>query len=385
MGSFVEVRTPASIVFGLGACESLADRLKAFPEGPVLIVTDPGLARAGLADRIQRLVAASGRKTALYDGVRPDPDTDSVLGCVASAAAAQAQVIIGLGGGSALDVAKVAAVLRVNGGTVADYVGIGKVPRRGLPTILMPTTAGTGSEVSPIAVISDKAQHLKLGVVSPHLYCDLALVDPVLTVPCPPKVTAASGIDTLTHAVEIFTNRFSSTLIDPLALESIRLTGRNLLRCVQEGSDLGAREGMARASLYAGLGLGPVNTAAVHALAYPLGAMFDVPHGLANSALLPYVMEFNWQTSEEKYAQIGAALGAPAALSVSDRARAAVEKVVALARAVGIPQHLKEIGIPENAIPDMAQAAMKVTRLLRNNPRELTLADAEAIYRRAYG
>ncbi|MCG2659268.1 MAG: iron-containing alcohol dehydrogenase [Kiritimatiellae bacterium] len=380
-----ELRTPGAILFGIGACEKLTERLNDFSRGPVVLVTDPGLVKAGVADRVIRLVTAGGWQVSLFDGVNPDPDTESVLSCLKIIRQQGAAIVIGLGGGSALDVAKVAAMLDICGGAVADYIGVGRVPQRGLPTLLIPTTAGTGSEVSPIAVISDKAQHLKLGIVSPHLYGSLALVDPMLTVSCPPKVTAASGMDALTHAIEIYTNRFASPLIDPLVLESIQLAGRHLARCVREGTDIRAREGMALAALYAGLGLGPVNTAAVHALAYPLGAMFDVPHGLANSVLLPYVMEFNWQTCEAKYARIGEALGVSADLSVDQKAKAAVAKVAALSQAVGIPRSLKEIGIPETALPEMAQAAMKVTRLLQNNPRELTLADAEVIYRRAFG
>jgi len=248
----------------------------------------------------------------------------------------------------------------------------------------MPTTSGTGSEVSPIAVISDRKQHLKLGIVSPHLYCDTAIIDPLLTVSCPPNTTAASGMDALTHAVEIYTNKFAVPMIDALALEAIRLAGKHLSACVHDGKNLDARAGMSLASLYAGLGLGPVNTAGVHALAYPLGGTFDIPHGLANSILLPYVMEFNRFANEEKYAGIADALGVCGVEKVEEKAAAAVEKIVELSKDVGIPQRLREINIPQDAIPQMAESAMKVTRLLKNNPREITFEDAKNIYEKAY-
>lgn len=380
----VEIKTPGAVVFGVGACEELPERIKALSNGAVLIVTDAGLVKAGTAKRIKDLVSSAGLEAGIFDGVEPDPDKENVYKCLEMVKSTGAQVLLGLGGGSSLDVAKTAAVLSVSEGRLADYVGINKVPRKGLPTVLLPTTSGTGSEVSPIAVISDKKQHLKLGIVSPYLYCDLAIVDPGLTVSCPAGITASAGMDALTHAIEIYTSKFSVPIIDAIELEAIRLIGRHLRKCVQDGSELTAREGMSLAALYGGLGLGPVNTAAVHALAYPLGGTFDVAHGLANSILLPYVMEFNRPACEEKFAKIADALGTVGAESMSDKASAAVKAVVDLSRDVGIPKHMRDINIPEDAIPEMAAVAMKVTRLLNNNPREMTLEDIEGIYRLAY-
>ncbi len=380
----VEIKTPGSIVFGVGACEQLGGRIKALSKEAVLIVTDAGLVKAGVAEEIEGLISSAGIEVAIFDGVEPDPDKENVCECLEKVKSTGADVLVGLGGGSSLDVAKVAAVLSVNGGELSDYVGIGKVPERGLPTVLLPTTAGTGSEVSPIAVISDRKQHLKLGVVSEELYCDLAIVDAGLTVSCPANITASAGMDALTHAIEIYTNKFAVDIIDGIELEAIRLVGRYLRRCVEDGGDLAAREGMSLAALYGGLGLGPVNTAAVHALAYPLGGTFDVAHGLANSILLPYVMEFNRPACEERFAKIADALGVSEAGGVSDKAAAAVKAVVELSKDVGIPQHLRDIDIPEDAIPQMAAGAMKVTRLLNNNPREMTEDDARRIYEKAY-
>jgi len=380
----VEIKTPSTIIFGAGACEKLPGQIQKLSNGSVLIVTDKGLAKAGTAQKIKDSILSAGIKTEIFDGVEPDPDKECVYKCLEAAKSINAEILVGLGGGSSLDVAKAVAILQTNNGRVEDYVGIDKVPRKGLPTILVPTTAGTGSEVSPIAVISDKKQGLKLGIVSRHLCCDLAVVDPELTVSCPAKVTAFCGVDTLTHAIEIYTNKFSVPIIDGLVLEAVRLVGRNLSRCVHNGTDLAAREGMSLAALYAGLGLGPVNTAAVHALAYPLGGMFNIAHGLANSILLPYMMEFNRPACEAKFANIAEAMADGDIMDKGDKATAAVKMVTKLLRDIGIPQRLRDINIPESAIPQMAAAAMKVTRLLNNNPREVKLEDAERIYRLAY-
>jgi len=379
----VEIRTPGSIIFGLGSRQRLAEGIRRLSDGTVLLVTDQGLIKAGVAQNVRELIESAGLAVEIFDTVEPDPDRKTVSRCLEQAGSASVRAVVGLGGGSSLDVAKVTAVLSVNAGTIEDYTGIDKIPKKGLPTVLLPTTAGTGSEVSPIAVISDKKQHLKLGVVSRYLYCDLAIVDAELTASCPAGVTAAAGIDALTHAIEIYTNKFSVPIIDALELEAVRLVGLSLRRCVGDGSDLAAREKMSLAALYGGLGLGPVNTAAVHALAYPLGGTFDIAHGLANSILLPYVMEFNRPACEQRFARIAEALGITAG-SITEKAVAAVEAVRQLSTDVGIPKRLRDIGIPEEAIGDMAAGAVKVTRLLNNNPRPVRAEDAEAIYRKAY-
>lgn len=384
MKGIVEIRTPRAIIFGTGSAKSLSGRISHLADGPVLIVTDKGLAKAGVADRIKSNVLSAGSKVGVFDAVEPDPDKDNVYNCLEKLKSFQAKLVMGVGGGSSLDVAKICAMLAVNGGEIDDYLGIGKVSKKGLATVLVPTTAGTGSEVSPIAIVSDRKEHLKLGIVSEHLYCDLAIIDPVLTVSCPAKITAASGMDALTHAIEIYTNKFASAAIDPLQIEAIHLIGKNLSRCVHEGADLASREGMSLAALYAGLGLGAVNTAAVHALAYPLGAMFDIAHGLANSVLLPYVMEFNQPVCQERFAKVAEALGVIGPTTIEEKAQAAVQKVIELSKDVGIPKRMREIGIPEDAISQMAESAAKVTRLLNNNPREMTVEDIKKIYRQAY-
>ena len=381
----LSMKTAGEIVFGAGAQERLGEVIESLGADAVVLVTDAGLVKSGVAAKIGELISAVGVKLKVFDGLRADPDIESVDECLAVIKSINAKVVVGLGGGSAMDVAKGAAAVAVNGGNIADYVGTDKLPRRGLPTILMPTTSGTGSEVSPIAILTDrKEQNMKLGVVSDHLYCDAAIIDPLLTVTCPAKVTAASGMDALTHAIEIYTNKFAPPFTDTIMVEATMLAMRNLSTCVHNGTDEAAREAMSLASVYAGMGLGPVGTGAVHALAYPLGGMFDVPHGLANSMLLPYVLEYNRPACVGKLAALADKLDICSGSSNDEKASGFMEAVRKLSIEVGIPQKLREIDIPEEKIPEMAKSAMTVERLLKNNPREVTLADAEAIYRSAY-
>ena len=249
--------------------------------------------------------------------------------------------------------------------------------------VCLPTTSGTGSEVSPNALLLDEESENKKAVVSPFLVPDAAYVDPKLTLGLPPDLTAQTGMDALIHSLEAYTNRFSHPAVDLYALESVRLIGESLPRAVSRGDDLEAREKMALGSLYGGLCLGPVNTAAVHALAYPLSGEFHIPHGLSTAVLLPYVLDFNLEASPERYAKIARALGVTGKTSVLEAARGGVEKLGQLLQECGIEPRLSALGIGEEAIPKMARGAMQVSRLLKNNPRDVTLEDAEAIYRAA--
>ena len=249
---------------------------------------------------------------------------------------------------------------------------------------MVPTSSGTGSEVTPIAILSDKQEHLKKGIVSDYLYPSVAIVDPLMTLSLPPDVTAFTGMDALTHAIECYTAKIAVPFADTFALESIKLIANNLLTAVTDGKNIEARYNMSLGSIYGGMLLGCVNTAAVHALAYPLGGTFDVPHGVANSLLLPYVMDFNRPMCIDKFAKIDDVIGDGEDKPVEEKAVSAVTKIARLSKAVGIPQRLRDIDIPEDSIPEMARSALKVTRLLNNNPREVKLEDAQAIYEQAY-
>jgi alcohol dehydrogenase class IV len=292
--------------------------------------------------------------------------------------------VLGIGGGSAMDVAKLVSALTDGGQRVEEVFGINLLQGRGLPLVCLPTTAGTGAEVSPNAILLDEADELKKGVISPHLVPDAAFVDPLLTISVPAPLTAATGLDALTHCIEAFANNFSHPAVDVYALEGIRLISSNLRSAVKDGADLEARGRLALGSLYGGLCLGPVNTAAVHALSYPLGGRFHIPHGVANAVLLPSVLHFNLPAAPERYAEVAVALGVERNGSASGTAERGFGRLVGLSRACGVPQKISELGIPRAAIPELARAAMTVTRLLKNNLRPLSEADAIRIYEAAY-
>jgi alcohol dehydrogenase class IV len=303
---------------------------------------------------------------------------------LAYARSEQPDCVLGIGGGSALDLAKLIAAFVRNDQRVQDTFGIGLLSARHCTLVCMPTTSGTGSEVSPNAILLDEVAHLKKGVISPYLVPDAAFIDPLLTHTVPSAVTAATGLDALTHCIEAYTNRYAHPLADLYALEGIRLVARSLSRAVHHGDDAEAREQMARASVYGGLCLGPVNTAAVHALAYPLGGEFHVAHGLSNAILLPAVFRFNAEAAPERHAEVAVALGAEVGTTSLATAFAGAEKLQMLTKSCGISIDLAEYGISREAVPSMAAAAMTVTRLLRNNPRELTQSDAEQIYQQCF-
>ncbi len=283
-----------------------------------------------------------------------------------------------------LDIAKLVAAFIDSDQKAEDCFGTGFIKKKGLWLACLPTTAGTGSEVSPNAILLDERDKLKKGIVSPYLLADTAYVDPMLTMTVPSKVTADTGMDALTHCIEAYTNKFAHPAVDIYALQGIRLIAANLLHAVKDGSDIEAREALALGSLYGGLVLGPVNTAAVHALSYPLGGEFHIPHGLSNAILLPSVMKFNRSANLRKYAEVAIACGAPVGKDDNETAQNGVDFICELSKAVGIPQKLSDLNIPQSAVDGMAKAAMEVQRLLKNNPREVTEQDARDIYNSLY-
>ena len=291
-------------------------------------------------------------------------------------------VVIGIGGGSVLDIAKLVAAQLENEQALKDYVGIGLLKGRKKKLICVPATSGTGSEVSPNAILVDD-ENQKKGIISPFLVPDIVYVDPLLTISVPPFITAATGLDALTHCLEAYTNKFSQPFIDMYAYEGMRLIAANIVTAVKDGKNIEAREKVAMGSLLGGFCLGPVNTAGVHALSYPLGSIFHLAHGLSNALLLPYVMEYNIPASTKKYADVAIALGCERQADDKATACAGVRKIKELIKACGIPATLKEVNVPESAFPQMAADAMKIQRLLKNNPREITETDAIDIYTNA--
>jgi alcohol dehydrogenase class IV len=317
---------------------------------------------------------AAGVECGIDDAIHSEPTLAMFEAALARARAFGPDTVAGLGGGSALDVSKLVAALLDGRQAVHEVIGIGLLRGRAARLICLPTTSGTGSEVSPNSILLDEAEGLKKGVISPFLVPDAAVIDPLLTVTMPPAVTAATGIDALAHCIEAFANRFAHPLVDTYAIEGIRRVGRFLERAVRDGGDLEAREEMAVASMYGGLCLGPVNTAAAHALAYPLGSEFHVGHGVSIAVLLPHVLEFNLGAAPERYAAIGEAFCGRA------EGNALVQRTRELSAACGIPSSLSKLGITEKDIERMAEGALKITRLLKNNLREVTLEDAKSVY-----
>jgi alcohol dehydrogenase class IV len=377
-------RIPAQITFGAGAAETVGNEAKRLGGRHAFLVVDPVLLKLGAAESVVKALDQAGLRVTPYSEIEIEPSADAVAKAVQAARAAGCDALVALGGGSALDIGKVVAVLLDGQATLEDYLGIGLVPRRGVPAILLPTTAGTGAEITPNALFYIPAKRVKEAVVSPYIIPDVAIVDPRLTLSAPPAVTAATGVDALCHAVEAYTSVNASSLTDLYALEAIRLIAGHLRAAVRQGQDLAARAAMARASFMAGVAIGNAGTNAVHALAYPLQGQHRVTHGVANSLLLPYVLDFNTAANLEKFGRVAEALGERmAGLSAEAAAKRAADAARALSRDVGIPQRLGEVGIRSEHIPDLVTAAMKVTRLLDNNPRPVRPEDARAIYEAA--
>lgn len=289
--------------------------------------------------------------------------------------------VIGIGGGSVLDSAKLLATFTGNEQKYPEVIGVNLLRKRMKKLICIPTTSGTGSEVSPIAILLNEAIDSKSGIVSPALLADVAYIDPMLTVGLPPKITAETGMDALCHCIEAYTNKFSHPVVDIYALKGIELIAKNFLRAFENGNDLEARSAMALGSMYGGLVLGPVNTHAVHCLSYGLGGKFHISHGLSNAVLLPAVLRFNLEILPEKHAEIAMAMGIEAKTSVVETALAGIEFIENLSRKCHIPSRLTELGISGGDLPELAQIAMNTTRLLKNCPRQLSKESAIDIYK----
>lgn len=347
----------------------------------VLVVTGKPL--RPLCAGPEKALAAAGCAVEVLEASDGEPTLADLSAALAVAREFGADGVIGLGGGSAMDVAKLVAALIDGRQAFADVVGTDLLQPRRIPLACIPTTAGTGSEVTPIAIVEDTEAQLKKGVVSRHLVPDFAYLDPELTRTMPRGVTAATGLDALTHCIESYANRFAHPVVDQWALEGIRLIGRYLERACADGNDIEARAGMLRASHLGGQCLGPVNTAAVHALAYPLGGEFHIAHGAANSLLLPHVLRFNLEAAPKRYADVAEALGVQPSADQAETALKGIERIEQLSEAIGLERRLSAFGISHNTIPHMAAAAMTVQRLLVRNPREVTEDDARAIYQAA--
>lgn len=378
--------TAASIRFGNGLLSELGTMVQSSIGSRVLLVTDPGMMATGIVDKAVDTLKAAGVDVALFQDVQADPPESVVKYCAEAAIEHSAQGVIGLGGGSSLDVAKLAALLAPGNEGLKDIYGVGNAKGPRLPLILVPTTSGTGSEVTPISIVTTGTNE-KMGVVSPVIIPDIALLDPELTLGLPPHITAATGIDAMVHAIEAYASASANNnpISRMLAEKALELMGSSLLSAVQDGSNIETRSNMLLGSMMAGQAFSNSPVAAVHALAYPLGGHFHIPHGLSNALVLPHVLRFNAETNPEPYIAI-APFAFPELADVGEQGRALAfcDALQDLSKACGLQQSLREMDIPEDILPKLADDAMNQTRLLVNNPREVTRDDALAIYRAAY-
>jgi alcohol dehydrogenase class IV len=377
-------QAPSNILFEPGASRKIDELVAGYGAKRVMLVTDKGVRGAGLTRGAEASLAAAGVRLSVFDDVVADPPSHVVEAAAAACRADQIELVLSIGGGSALDTAKLVAYLANTPDRLDDIYGVGLAKGKRLPLLLAPTTAGTGSEVTPIAIVTTPTTEKK-GVVSPVLIPDWAILDPELTLGLPASVTAATGIDAMVHAIEAYTSKVKKNpMSDQLARQALGLLSANVRRVCQDGSDLDARAQMLLGSMLAGMAFANAPVAAVHALAYPIGAIFHVPHGLSNALVLRHVLEFNLQAAEALYAELAEIVKPGLRGSPAERARAFIDEMTSIGRDCKVPASLADVGIGRDDLKKLAEDAMKQTRLLVNNPRELTLDDAYAIYSAAF-
>jgi alcohol dehydrogenase len=380
-------QTVPTLVVEYGAARRLGGLLREqFPAlTRVCVVTDSFLHRSGLLNPALADLATHGWQVTVIDDVIADPPEHIVLEATAWARDANAEIVLGLGGGSSMDVAKLLAVLvPQERQTLGEMYGVNKVEVARLPLVQMPTTAGTGSEVTAVSIVT-VGEAKKMGVVAPQLIADLAILDAELTLGLPVAATAATGIDAMVHAIEAYTSvRLKNPISDMLAVKALELLSRNLLPACENGQDRAAREAMLLGATFAGQAFANSPVAAVHALAYPIGGIYHVPHGLSNALVLPHVLRFNAQAAAHLYAELAGVVVPAASGSDASRTQALIEHVEHLIAATGIPATLRAVGIERSGLERMASDAMLQTRLLVNNPRVVSEADALAIYTSAF-
>jgi alcohol dehydrogenase class IV len=397
---------PNLIKFGKGAISEIDYEVKRLGGSKPLIVTDKGVKNAGILDKVKGVLEDAGLEVNVWDQVEPEPSLENYKQCYEFAQGKGFDIVIGIGGGSSIDVGKTVRMLLKHGGEIPDYIakpigGGRKFPGPGLPYIAVPTTAGTGSESTPAAVIRLPEDKLRVGIRSTFMRPEVALVDPMLTVTLPPGPTASTGIDALSHAIEVYTCRRyncrekpttpeerpiyigSSPMTDVLSYYAIELIGRYLMRAVNNGYDLEAREGMSLASLMQGIAVSNAGVALAHAIASPLGGIIEAPHGKTVSAVLPYVMAYNEPVVPERFACIAKLLESCSETQFSQRGKAA-KIVLNLIKDLGLPSSLAELGIKEDQLPYLAEATIKSHEFLLNNPRRVTINDLNDILKKAY-
>jgi len=377
----VTLLTPPRVEFGASCLEHALTGIAAGKQQALIVTTAAVHAHA---ERAQVALAATGAKAAVFVEPPAEPTVSSCEELLRRARTVGPDLVVGLGGGSVLDAAKLVAALAPTADRISPFFGSGRLPARRVSLVCVPTTAGTGSEASPNALLFDETSQTKKAVIGPSLVPDAAVLDPELTVSLPAALTGLTGIDALSHCLEAYASLAAHPLVDVYALEGVRLIARHLAAAVADGGDLSARSAVMLGSFYGGLCLGPVNTNGVHALAYPLAGEHHLPHALSIALMLPHVVAFNCEALPERHAALARALGAPGDNDDITTARQLPDRLRGLLRACAIPQGLVAHGIARDALPRLAEAGLQVTRLLKANPRPVTLAAALHIYEAAF-
>jgi alcohol dehydrogenase class IV len=383
--SALQFFSPKTIITGIDAVNSVVEEIRKLGGTKVLVVTDPGIINAGLVEPLLDLIRKESIPVDVFDDVNPDPELGKVEACASYLKDGSHDLVIGFGGGSPIDVAKYSAVFVKHAGEVRDYLGRHMLQRRGLPTIMIPTTAGTGSEVTWAAVFHDEADHVKKAVWSPFQRADTVIVDPSLTLTMPHELTIDTGIDALVHALEAYVARDSSHLTDALAIKAIWLVNKSLRTVVEDGSNLEGRYDMSVAAMIAGLAFCNAGLGAIHAMALLLDGEYGFTHGRSLTVLAPAIMNFNVSANPAKYAQIADALGERTAKLEEEGGRKAITAVTKLVNDLGVPIRLRDYGIEKDKLEQMGKRAFEIgQRLLPMNPRPMGEDDSVRIYQDAY-
>jgi alcohol dehydrogenase class IV len=378
----VNIHNPGKLIFGVGSLEQFTKDFMNSGNHRLFLFTIPQVLEQ-ISLQLDML-SAKGIAVGVNTTITAEPTFTDFERCLNEVRQFKPDCIAGIGGGSVMDLAKILAVFNTFDKPLKDFVGINLLTERKTELICIPTTSGTGSEVSPNSILLDETDGIKKGIISPYLVPDAAYVDPELTIALPPDITAYTGIDAFTHCIEAFVNKHAHPLVDGYALNGISLISRNLTVAFYDGKNLEARSNLALGSLYGGMCLGPVNTGAVHALSYPLGSLYKIAHGLSNAILLQHVLKFNLPEAIDRFALVAKAMGLDDKSSDYDLAQDGIDHIKTIIRACGIPAHLRDLGIKETDIPIMAESAITVQRLLKNNVREVSVKDAIEIYENAY-
>jgi len=377
-------QTTNKIVIGKGTVNTIGKEVRILGAQKVLLILDKGISELDCTENIKNNLTYEGLDFVIYDKIEPEPTVKSIEECFNELKDHSFDLIIGVGGGSTMDTAKLIAVKFSNYESIRDFIGTDKIKKLGLPTILVPTTAGTGSEVTPNAIVCFEEDNCKKGIVSQYLYARAAIIDPLMTISLSPKITAYTGIDALIHAIESFISLNSNRMSDMFALKSMELISKNIKCAFKDGENVEAREFMILGSMFGGMALSLAGTAGVHALAYPLGGKFKIAHGVANSLLLPYVLEFNRDAITGELVQMAHEMSLDTDRAEHNEiAQSTIEFIKELTRDLEIPQKMSEFGVKRSDLDELTNEALKSERLIKNNPKKLGKEEIKMIYERA--